>query len=191
MANTLLDLTAPLTTEVLTKLHAGDHVTITGVIYTARDAAHKRLIEALNQGKPLPFDIRGQITYYVGPTPPKPGQVIGSAGPTTSYRMDPYTPPLLEAGLKGIIGKAGRGPAVREALVKNKAVYFGAVGGAGALLAKYIKSAEVIAYEDLGTEAVRRLTVEKFPVIVVNDTYGGDALQEGKAKWRQPEVLAR
>lgn len=191
MATTLLDITPPLASEVLAKLHVGDHVTITGVIYTARDAAHKRLVEALNQGKPLPFDIRGQIIYYVGPTPPKPGQVIGSAGPTTSYRMDPYTPPLLEAGLKGIIGKAGRGPAVREALVQNKAVYFGAVGGAGALLAKYIKSAEVIAYDDLGTEAVRKLTVEKFPVIVVNDIYGGDALQEGKAKWRQPEVLAR
>lgn len=188
---TLLDITPPLTDEVLARLHAGDHVTITGVIYTARDAAHKRLVEALNQGKPLPFDIRGQIIYYVGPSPAKPGQVIGSAGPTTSYRMDPYTPPLLAAGLKGIIGKAGRGPAVREALVKHKAVYFGAVGGAGALLARFIKSAEVIAYEDLGTEAVRRLVVEKFPVIVVNDIYGGDALDAGKKQWRQPEVLAR
>ncbi|MBI4308281.1 MAG: Fe-S-containing hydro-lyase [Chloroflexi bacterium] len=191
MDTTPLDIKPPLTDEVLTRLHAGDHVTITGVIYTARDAAHKRMIEALDQGKPLPFDIRGQVIYYVGPSPAKPGQVIGSAGPTTSYRMDPYTPPLLAAGLKGIIGKAGRGPAVREALVKTKAVYFGAVGGAGALLAKFIKSAEVIAYEDLGTEAVRKLVVEKFPVIVVNDIYGGDALESGKKQWRQPEVLAR
>ncbi|MBI2862643.1 MAG: Fe-S-containing hydro-lyase [Chloroflexi bacterium] len=178
-----MEITTPLTDEVLEKLRAGDQVTITGVIYTARDAAHKRLVEALKQGTPLPFDVRGQILYYVGPTPPRPGQVIGSAGPTTSYRLDVFTPPLLAAGLKGTIGKGGRGPEVREAIVRYKAVYFGAIGGAGALLSKQIKKAEVVAYEDLATEAIRRLEVEGFPVIVVNDIYGGDLLEAGKQKY--------
>lgn len=175
----------PLTDEVLKQLRAGDQVTITGTIYTARDAAHRRMVEALSQGKSLPMDIKGQIIYYVGPTPPKPGQVIGSAGPTTSMRMDPFTPALLEAGLKGAIGKGGRGPAVREAFRKYRAVYFGAIGGAGALLAGRIKAVEVIAYEDLGTEAIRRLKVEDFPCIVVDDIYGNDLLEQGKAQWER------
>ena len=178
-------LTTPLADEALAELKAGDEAAITGVIYTARDAAHKRLLQALNSGATLPFDIRGQIIYYVGPTPPKPGQIIGSAGPTTSMRMDPLTPPLLEAGLKGIVGKGGRSLSVREALKKHKAVYFGAIGGTGALLSRHIKKAEVIAYEDLGPEAIRELTVESFPVIVVNDIHGNDLLEEGKNQWRR------
>lgn len=178
-------LTTPLTEEAVAGLRAGDEVEISGVIYTARDAAHKRMIQALTQGQKLPFDVKGQIIYYVGPTPPRPGQVIGSAGPTTSMRMDPLTPPLLEAGLKGIIGKGGRGPAVREALKKHKAIYFGAIGGAGALLSKHIEKVEMVAYEELGTEAVRKLTVKGFPVIVVDDIHGNDLLDQGKAKWRK------
>jgi fumarate hydratase subunit beta len=181
-----MDVALPLTDEAVEKLHAGDDVRLTGVIYTARDAAHRRLVEALEKGESLPFDIRGQVIYYVGPTPAKPGQVIGSAGPTTSMRLDRYTPPLLAAGLKGIIGKGGRGSAVREAFKQYKAVYFIAVGGAGALLARHIKKVDVVAYEDLGTEAVRRLQVEDFPVIVCNDIYGGDLLEEGKARYRLP-----
>jgi fumarate hydratase subunit beta len=186
---TELKITLPLTEEIVEKLHAGDDVHLTGVIYTARDAAHRRLLEALEKGQALPFDIRGQVIYYVGPTPPKPGQVIGSAGPTTSMRLDRYTPTLLAAGLKGIIGKGGRGPAVRQALQEHKAAYFIAVGGAGALLSRHIKKAEVVAYEDLGTEAVRRLEVEDFPVIVCDDIYGDDLLERGKAQWRRAEAL--
>ena len=180
-----MNITLPLTADIVEKLRAGDDLRLTGVIYTARDAAHRRMIEALDKGEELPLDIRDQVIYYVGPTPPKPGQVIGSAGPTTSMRMDRYAPPLLAAGLKGIIGKGGRGPAVREALQKHKAVYFLAVGGTGALLAKQIKKVDIVAYEDLGTEAVRRLEVEDFPVIVCNDIYGGDLLEEGKAKYKR------
>ena len=179
-----MDITLPLTDETVEKLHAGDDVRLTGVIYTARDAAHRRLVEAIEKGESLPFDIRGQVIYYVGPTPAKPGQVIGSAGPTTSMRLDRYTPPLLAAGLKGIIGKGGRGSAVREALKQYKTVYFLAVGGAGALLARHIKKVDVVAYDDLGPEAVRRLEVEDFPVIVCNDIYGGDLLEEGKARYK-------
>ena len=179
-----MDVTLPLTDETVEKLHAGDDVRLRGVMYTARDAAHRRLVEAIEKGEALPFDIRGQVIYYVGPTPAKPGQVIGSAGPTTSMRLDRYTPPLLAAGLKGIIGKGGRGLAVREALKQYKAVYFIAVGGAGTLLARHIKKVDVVAYEDLGPEAVRRLEVEDFPVIVCNDIYGGDLLEEGKARYR-------
>ncbi len=184
-----IDIQLPLTDETIEKLHAGDHVRLTGVIYTARDAAHKRMIEALDKGEPLPFDIRGQVVYYVGPTPARPGRVIGAAGPTTSMRLNPYTPRLLEAGLKGAIGKGGRDDTVREAFKKNKAVYFLAVGGTGALLSKRIKSVEVVAYEDLGTEAVRRLEVEDFPAIVVNDIYGEDLLEQGKARYRKREKL--
>lgn len=180
-----MDIHPPLTDEVLEKLRAGDQVTITGVIYTARDAAHKRMAEALDRGEKLPLDLQGQIIYYVGPTPAKPGQVIGSAGPTTAMRMDGFTPRLLELGVKGTIGKGGRSPAVREAMKKHKAVYFGAIGGAGALLSKQILKAEVIAYEDLGTEAIRRLEVKEFPVIVVNDIYGADLFEAGRAKYRQ------
>ncbi len=183
------NITLPLTDDVIETLRVGDDVRLTGVIYTARDAAHRRIIEALEKGQPLPFDIRGQVIYYVGPTPPRPGQVIGSAGPTTSMRLDPYTPALLAAGLKGIIGKGNRGPDVREALKQHKAVYFIAVGGAGALLARHIKKVDVVAYDDLGTEAVRRLEVADFPVIVCNDIYGADLLERGKAQWRRAEVL--
>ena len=179
-----MDIKLPLTDETVEKLHAGDDVRLTGVIYTARDAAHRRMVESLEKGESLPFDIRGQVIYYVGPTPAKPGQVIGSAGPTTSMRLDRFTPPLLAAGLKGIIGKGGRGPAVRDALKQHKAVYFIAVGGAGALLARQIKKVDIVAYEDLGTEAVRRLEVEGFPVIVCNDIHGGDLLEEGKARYK-------
>ena len=179
-----MDIKLPLTDETVEKLHAGDDVRFTGVIYTARDAAHRRMVESLDKGESLPFDIRGQVIYYVGPTPAKPGQVIGSAGPTTSMRLDRFTPPLLAAGLKGIIGKGGRGAAARDALKQYKGVYFIAVGGAGALLARHIKKVDVVAYEDLGTEAVRRLEVEDFPVIVCDDIYGGDLLEEGKARYK-------
>ncbi len=179
------NLTTPLTDEAISGLKAGDEVTITGVLYTARDAAHKRMVQTLAGGEKLPFDIKGQIIYYVGPTPPRPGQAVGSAGPTTSMRMDPLTPPLLEAGLKGVIGKGGRGQGVREALRKHRAIYFGAIGGTSALLSKHIKKAEMVAYEDLGTEAVRMLCVEEFPVIVVNDIYGNDLLEQGRDEWRR------
>lgn len=178
-----MKITIPLTDEVIEKLYAGDKVTITGTIYVGRDAAHKRFMQALDAGEPLPFDPQGQIIYYMGPSPPPPGKPIGSAGPTTSYRMDPYTPRLLEQGLKGMIGKGNRSMAVREALKKHKAVYFAAIGGAAALIAERIKRAEVIAYEDLGAEALRRLEVEDFPVIVVNDIYGHDAYEAGRAKY--------
>jgi len=174
-----MKLTTPLTDRVVEQLRAGDKVSITGVIYVGRDAAHKRMVAALEAGEPLPFDPRGQIIYYMGPAPAKPGDPIGSAGPTTSYRMDPYTPKMLEAGLKGMIGKGNRSMPVREAMQKHRAVYLGAIGGAGALIAKSIKSATVIAYDDLGAEALRRLEVEDFPAIVVNDIYGGDAYEDG------------
>jgi len=178
-------LTTPLSDEDVTKLKAGDIVYLSGTIYTARDAAHKRLVDLIKEGKELPFDLKGAVIYYVGPTPPKPGEVIGSAGPTTSYRMDPYAPILIEKGLKGMIGKGKRNQAVRDACVKHKAVYFGAVGGAAALIAKAIKKAEVIAYPELGPEAIRRLEVENFPVVVVNDTYGNDLYEEGRKNWEK------
>lgn len=175
----------PLTDEVVEGLHRGDKLLITGVIYTGRDAAHKRLVELIDKGEDLPFDIKGQVIYYVGPTPAKPGRPIGSAGPTTSGRMDAYSPKLIEKGLKGMIGKGMRSQEVKDAMVKYKAVYLGATGGAGALLAKGIKKAEVIAYEDLGPEAIRRLEVENFPVTVINDVYGGDIYQEGESQYRR------
>ncbi len=174
----------PLTDEVIARLRAGDKVTISGVLYVARDAAHKRFMETLERGEALPFDPRGQIIYYTGPSPRPAGKPIGSAGPTTSSRMDPYTPRLLAEGLKGTIGKGTRSEAVRKALQELKAVYFAATGGAGALLAKRIKRAKVIAYEELGPEAVWRLEVQDFPAIVINDIYGGNAYEEGKAKYR-------
>jgi fumarate hydratase subunit beta len=182
-------ITTPLTDDVIEQLHAGDDVQITGTIYVGRDAAHKRMIAALDAGEELPLDPQGQIIYYMGPSPARPGRPIGSAGPTTSYRMDPYTPRMLEVGLKGMIGKGNRGPEVREALKKHKAVYFAATGGAAALIAASIKEAEVIAYEDLGAEALLKLRVEDFPAIVVNDIYGGDAYEEGKAKYRMANDL--
>ena len=178
-------ITTPLTEEVVEKLQIGDKVLISGVIYTGRDAAHKRLTDLVSRGESLPFDIVGQILYYVGPTPPKPGQAIGSAGPTTSYRMDSYAPILIAKGLKGMIGKGVRGKEVIEAMKKFKAIYFAATGGAGALLSKRIRKAEVVAYEDLGPEAIRRLEVEDFPVIVVNDVKGNDLYIEGRKKYRR------
>jgi fumarate hydratase subunit beta len=181
----------PLTETVIGSLRAGDYAYLTGRVYAARDSAHKRMLEALARGEPLPVDIRGQVIYYVGPTPPRPGYVIGSAGPTTAMRLDPFTVPLLRAGLKGMIGKGGRGPEVRKALQEYRAVYFLAVGGAGALLSRHIRSSEVVAYEDLGPEAIRTLEIESFPVIVCNDIYGGDALEKGKMEWRRAEVLGQ
>ena len=180
-----MKLTTPLTDSAIEQLHAGDKVSITGVIYVGRDAAHKRLVAALEAGEALPFDPEGQIIYYMGPAPAKPGDPIGSAGPTTSYRMDPYAPQMLEAGLKGMIGKGNRSLPVREAMQKHKAAYFGAIGGAGALIAKSIKKATVIAYDDLGAEALRRLEVEDFPAIVVNDMYGGDAYEDGLKQYNR------
>ncbi len=168
------DLNVPMREEELKHLKAGDMVSISGVIYTARDAAHKRMDESLNAGRQLPFDIVGNIIYYMGPSPARPGQIIGSAGPTTASRMDRYAPRLLDLGLKGMIGKGKRTPEVHEAIKRNGAVYFAAIGGAGALLSKCIKVSEVIAYDDLGTEAIRKLTVESFPCIVVIDSEGND-----------------
>jgi fumarate hydratase subunit beta len=178
-------LTTPLTDEDLERLKVGDRVLLTGAIYTARDAAHKRLFDLIRAGKALPIDIRGQVIYYVGPAPAKPGKPIGSAGPTTSYRMDAYAPKLMELGLKGMIGKGNRSAEVVEAMKKNKTVYFGATGGAGALLARSIRKAETIAYEDLGPEAIQRLEVENFPVVVINDTKGNDLYVEGAKKYRK------
>lgn len=171
-------LATPLSTEDVEDLRIGDKVLLSGVLITGRDAAHKRLFELINKGKDLPIDIKGQVIYYVGPTPARPGKPIGSAGPTSSYRMDPYSPRLIELGLKGTIGKGNRSQTVIEAMKRFKAVYFGATGGAGALLAKRIKKAEIIAYADLGPEAIRILEVEDFPVIVINDTKGNDLYQE-------------
>jgi fumarate hydratase subunit beta len=175
----------PLTNENIESLKAGDIVYLTGVIYTARDAAHKRLVDLLAEGKELPFDLTGSVIYFVGPTPPKPGEPIGSAGPTTSYRMDSYSPTLIANGQKAMIGKGKRNQAVKDACQEHKAVYFGATGGAGALIAKSIKSAEVIAYPELGPEAIRKLEVENFPVTVVNDSYGNDLYEEGRKKWEK------
>lgn len=183
-----MDITLPLDPQVIEELRAGDLVTLTGVIYTARDAAHHRLIEAMDCGEELPFDIRGQTIYYMGPTPSKPGQVIGAAGPTTSGRMDIYTPRLLAAGLKGMIGKGSRSSEVKDAIKKHKAIYFAAIGGTGALIAKSIKKAEVIAYEDLVPEAIMRLEVESFLAIVINDTHGGDLYADGMAKYRKESL---
>lgn len=165
-------ITAPITKETARYLHAGDYVYVTGTIYTARDAAHKRMDEALDRGESLPIDIKDQAIYYMGPSPAREGRVIGSAGPTTASRMDKYAPTLLDLGLGGMIGKGKRSQAVKDAIVRNDAVYFAAVGGAGALLSKCIKKAEVIAYDDLGTEAIRRLEVENLPAIVVIDCQG-------------------
>jgi fumarate hydratase subunit beta len=178
-------LKTPLTEEDVRKLVAGDKVSLSGTVYTARDAAHKCLVELLEQGKELPMSLEGQIIYYVGPAPTPPGKAIGSAGPTTSYRMDPYTPALIENGLKGMIGKGERNEKVVDAMKKHGAVYFAATGGAAALISKCITSAEVIAYEDLGAEAIRELTVENFPVIVAQDSSGGNIYSEGQKKYRK------
>ena len=167
----------PLSEKDIEKLRAGDYVYLTGILYTARDAAHKRMTDALERGESLPVDLTGETLYYLGPTPARPGHIIGSAGPTTSSRMDAYTPALLDRGLKGMIGKGKRSPAVKEAIASHNAVYFAAVGGAGALLSKCITSAEIAAYEDLGTEAIRKLTVKELPVIVIVDKEGNDLYQ--------------
>ncbi|RLB65289.1 MAG: Fe-S-containing hydro-lyase [Deltaproteobacteria bacterium] len=181
----VIRLQPPIDDEQVRLLKAGDRVLITGTIYTGRDAAHKRLVDLLDQGKELPIPIKGQIIYFVGPAPAKPGHAIGSAGPTTSYRMDPYSPRLLAEGLKGMIGKGGRSPEVKAAIQKYNGLYFAAVGGAGALLSQRIKKAEIVAYEDLGPEAIRRLEVEDFPVVVVNDIYGNDLYEQGVAAYRR------
>jgi len=173
-----------LTDGVLKDLKTGDNLLLTGVIYAARDAAHKRMVESLDRRNPLPFDIKGATIYYMSPTPARPGRIIGSAAPTTSGRMDAYDPRLIAEGLKGMIGKGSRSKAVKDAMMKHKAVYLGTVGGAGALISQSIKKAEVIAYEELGTEAILRLEVDGFPVTVVNDIYGGDLYEEGKAKYQ-------
>lgn len=172
-------LITPLNKEKAAGLKAGDKVYLSGTIYTARDAAHKKLMGLIEKGEKLPFDLQEQIIYYVGPAPAKPGQVIGSAGPTTSGRMDPYAPALLDRGLMGMIGKGNRSEEVKKSIKRNGAVYFAAIGGAAALIAKSIKKAEVVAYPELGPEAIHRLEVVDFPVIVVNDAHGGDLYQEG------------
>ena len=174
-----IHLDTPLKDEDLEKLKIGDKVLITGTVYTARDAAHKRLVDLIEAGKELPFDIKGQIIYFVGPAPARPGMPIGSAGPTTSYRMDPYSPILLDAGLKGMIGKGQRSKEVINSMIKNKGVYFAAIGGAAVVMAQSVKAARIIAYEDLGTEAIRELKVENLPCIVANDIYGEDLYEEG------------
>jgi fumarate hydratase subunit beta len=175
----------PLTEKTIADLKAGDNVQLSGVLYVARDAAHRRMVEALEKGETLPFDIRGQTLYYMGPSPAPPGRPIGAAGPTTSARMDAYTPRLLAAGLKGMIGKGERSEEVRDAMKEHKAVYLAAVGGAGALISKTIIKSEVIACADLGPEAVLRLEVKDFPATVINDIHGGDLYTEGKAKYRK------
>ena len=178
-------LNTPLKSEELEKLKIGDTVLLSGTIYTARDAAHKRLIALVDEGKELPFEIEGSVIYYVGPAPAKPGYPIGSAGPTTSYRMDPFTPKLLDIGLKATVGKGPRSKEVIDSMVKNKAVYLAAVGGAAALIARSIKEAKVIAYEDLKSEAIRELVVEDFPCVVANDTTGSDLYKEGMEKYKE------
>jgi len=179
--------TTPLTKEQARSLKAGDSCLLTGVIYTARDAAHKRLCELVAQGKELPLDIENAVIYFVGPTPARPGEAIGSAGPTTSYRMDAYSPTLIGLGQTGMIGKGKRGPEVVAAMKEHGAVYFGAIGGAGALLSKCIKKAEVIAYEDLGAEAIRRLEVENFPVTVIIDSEGNNLYETGRQEYLQAQ----
>ncbi|SHH33988.1 Fe-S-containing hydro-lyase [Desulfosporosinus lacus] len=183
--NEIIRIETPLTQEKLKSLKVGDNVLISGVIYTGRDAAHKKMVEALEGGEDLPFVMKDQIIYFVGPTPAKEGQVIGSAGPTTSGRMDAYSPKLIARGLTGMIGKGLRSPDVIEAMKKHGAVYFGAIGGAGALIAKRIVSAEVIAYPELGPEAVRRLVVKDFPVMVIIDYEGNNLYEIGKAQYRR------
>ena len=174
----------PLTDELVETLRIGDELLLTGEMYVGRDAVHKRLVEALDARKPLPVDLKGQVIYFMGPTPARPGKVIGSAGPTSSYRMDAYSPKLIAEGLKGMIGKGMRSKEVKEAIKKYRAVYLGAIGGAGALISSCIRKAEIIAYEDLGAEALRRIEVEDFPVTVINDIYGGDLYEGGKSQFR-------
>jgi fumarate hydratase subunit beta len=177
-------ITLPLSDEVLETLHAGDELLLTGVMYVGRDAAHKRMVETLEAGEPLPVDLKGQMIYFMGPTPARPGKTVGSAGPTSSYRMDTYSPRLMAEGLKGMIGKGMRSGEVKEAMKKYKAVYLGAIGGAGALISSSIKKVDVVAYDDLGPEALRRIEVQDFPATVINDIYGGDLYEEGRSQFR-------
>lgn len=179
-ADGIKEVTPPLSDADAESLKVGDRVRITGVMYTARDAAHGRLLPLIDAGQPLPIDVKGQIIYYTGPSPARPGDVVGSIGPTTASRMDKFTPALLQLGLKGTIGKGYRGQAVKDALRRHRAVYFGAIGGAGAVLSRHVKKLEIVAYGDLGPEAIRRLEVEGFPAIVVNDCHGGDLYQDGQ-----------
>ncbi len=179
-----IKVSTPLNTKDIAGLRAGDRVVLSGIIYTARDMAHKRLVKAAGSGE-LPFDLRGQVIFYAGPAPAKPGSVTGSIGPTTSYRMDAYTPVLLRCGLKGMIGKGQRSEEVRESIRKHKAVYFAAIGGTAALIAGKVKKVEIVAYGDLHTEAVRKLEVKNLPLIVVNDIEGNDLYNEGVMKYRR------
>lgn len=180
----VIKVTAPLDDKTIVSLKAGDRVSISGTLYTARDTAHKRIVETLDKGEELPFDLKGQIIYYVGPSPAKPSAIIGSAGPTTSYRMDAYAPRLMEEGMKGMIGKGKRGQQVIDAMVKHKCVYFAAIGGAAALIAKSIVKVDVIAYEEFGPEAVRKLEVVDFKAVVINDINGNDLYDMGKEEYR-------
>ncbi len=173
-------LNTPLKEEDVRTLHTGDRGFLSGVIYTARDTAHRRLVEAMDRGEDLPLELDGQVIYFAGPSPARPGRPIGSIGPTTSYRMDPYSPRLMERGLRGMIGKGSRAPEVRQAMQKFGSVYFGATGGAGALLARSVEKMEVVAFEDLGPEAIRRLWVREFPVVVINDVHGADLYEEAR-----------
>lgn len=181
----IIQIQTPLTDDVVRYLRVGQRVLLSGVVYTARDAAHQRLMATLEAGEALPLPLAGQIIYYVGPAPARPGEVIGPAGPTTASRVDPYTPPLLRQGLKGMIGKGKRNMAIRQAMQMYKAVYFVAVGGAAALVAERIKKVELVAYADLGTEAIRCLEVEDFPLVVANDIYGADLFERGQAAYRR------
>ena len=185
-ADGVKEITTPLSDADVESLRAGDRVRISGVLYTARDAAHGRLLPLIEKGETLPFDPRGQIIYYTGPSPARPGSVVGSIGPTTASRMDKYVPALLRLGLKGTIGKGYRSQAVKDALRQHRALYLGAIGGAGAVLSQFVKKLEVIAYEDLGTEAIRRLEVEGFPAIVLYDCHGGDLYQDGQKAYARP-----
>jgi fumarate hydratase subunit beta len=185
MAEDSLHIKSPIERDIIDKMTAGTRVLISGVIYTARDAAHRRIVESLDKGEELPFDLAGQTIYYAGPSPARPGEVTGSVGPTTSSRMDVFTPRLLAAGLRAMIGKGNRSAAVREAIIQYRGVYFVAVGGAAALIARSVRQVEVVAYDDLGPEAIRRLTVKDFPAIVANDAHGRDLFEQGKAQYRR------
>ena len=187
-ADGVKEITTPLSDADVESLRAGDRVRITGVLYTARDAAHGRLLPLIEKGETLPFDPRGQIIYYTGPSPARPGSVVGSIGPTTASRMDKYVPALLQLGLKGTIGKGYRSQPVKDALRQHRALYLGAIGGAGAVLSQFVKKLEVVAYEDLGTEAIRRLEVEGFPAIVLYDCHGGDLYQDGMKAYAREDT---
>jgi fumarate hydratase subunit beta len=186
-ADGIKEITTPLSDEDVASLKAGDRVRISGVMYTARDAAHGRLLPLMEKGERLPIDVKGAIIYYTGPTPAQPGDVVGAIGPTTASRMDKFTPALLKLGLKGTMGKGYRGQPVKDALREFKGVYLGAIGGAGAVLSRHVKKLEIVAYEDLGTEAIRRLEVEAFPAIVLNDCHGGDLYSDGQKQFARPE----